>query len=242
MIEIRQFHHARGISQQFPQQGSYAKCLVAHETMEKVIMIKSEAYVTTLKESASARCKCNYIRRRTMSFSCIIRPHNSLKIRREMAKLCWIVLPHPPYSLVLSPPDFHCFGPTKNVIHGRKFREDEVIKQAKILAPTDPTELFPTGITCSFQNAGKPFTSKKTAEKQYLYIRYVIITKLNFSSFCHFCLCCAANGFPEKELGTEQKRQIIKYWYQITCMDVEDLAKHYYKWKKINMSVGSWTK
>jgi hypothetical protein len=33
---------------------SYANCLVAHETMEKVIIIKSEAYVTTLKESASA--------------------------------------------------------------------------------------------------------------------------------------------------------------------------------------------
>lgn len=35
---------------------------------------------------------------------------------------------------------------------------------------------------------------------------------------------------------------IIMYWYQITCMDVEDLAKHYYKWKRTNMSVGSWTK
>jgi len=51
-----------------------------------------------------------------------IRLHNSLKIRKEMAKLCWIVLLHPSYSLVLSPPDFHCFGPTKNAIHGRKFR------------------------------------------------------------------------------------------------------------------------
>jgi hypothetical protein len=35
--------------------------------------------------------------------------------------------------------------------------------------------------------------------------------------------------------------QITMYWYQITCMDV-DLAKHYYKWKKINKSVESWTK
>jgi hypothetical protein len=36
----------------------------------------------------------------------------------------------------------------------------------------------------------------------------VIITKLNFSSFCHFYLYCAANGFPEMELGTEQERQV----------------------------------
>jgi hypothetical protein len=76
------------------------------------------------------------------------------------------------------------------------------------LAPIDPTKLLPTGITCSFPDPGKPFTRKKTAEKQYLYIRYVIITKLNFSSFCHFCLCCAANGFPEMELGTKQERQM----------------------------------
>jgi hypothetical protein len=54
MIGITQFHNARGISQQLPQHGSYANCLVVHETMEKVIMIKYETYVTTLKESASA--------------------------------------------------------------------------------------------------------------------------------------------------------------------------------------------
>ena len=67
-----------------------------------------------------------------MSFSCIIRLHNSVNIREEMAKLCWIVLPHPPQSLVLSPPDFHCFGTTKNAIHGRKFWEDEVMNGTKI--------------------------------------------------------------------------------------------------------------
>ena len=76
------------------------------------------------------------------------------------------------------------------------------------MAPIDPTELLPTGITCSFLDAGKPLTSKKTAEKQYLYIKYVIIIKLHFSSFYHFCLCCAANGFLEMELGTEQERQV----------------------------------
>jgi hypothetical protein len=105
---------------------------VVHETMEKVIMIKYETYVTTLKESASAWCERNYIRRWMMSFSCIIRLHNSLKTRKAMAKLCWNVMPHPPYSLKLSPPDFHCSGPTKNAVHGKKFREDEVIKGAKI--------------------------------------------------------------------------------------------------------------
>jgi hypothetical protein len=54
VIGVRQLHHARGVSQQLPQQRNYANCLVAHETIEKVIMMKSEAYVTSQKESASA--------------------------------------------------------------------------------------------------------------------------------------------------------------------------------------------
>jgi hypothetical protein len=76
------------------------------------------------------------------------------------------------------------------------------------LDPIDPTDLLPTGITRSFPDAGKPSTRIKTAEKQYLYIKYVTITKLNFSPFRQFCLCCAANGFPKMELGTEQERQV----------------------------------
>jgi hypothetical protein len=102
------------------------------------------------------------------------------------------------------------------------------------LAPIDPTELLLTGITHSFPEAEKPLTRIiKTAEKQYLYIKYVTITKLNLSPFCQFCLSCAADGFPEMELVTEQERQvqgqIVMYWYRITCTDVKDLPKHYYK-------------
>jgi hypothetical protein len=52
--------------------------------------------------------------------------------RKEIAKQCWIVLTHPPYNLEVGPSDFHLFGPTKYAIHGRKFREVEVIKRAKI--------------------------------------------------------------------------------------------------------------
>jgi hypothetical protein len=132
MIGIRQFHHARGISQQLPQQGSYANCLVAHETMEKVITIKSEAYVTTLKKI----CKCTMQVQLHQKMNDVLLLHNKAAQQSEnkkmMAKPCWIVLPHTPNSLVLSPPDFHCFGPTKNAIHGRKFREDKVIKGVKI--------------------------------------------------------------------------------------------------------------
>ena len=113
------------------------------------------------------------------------------------------------------------------------------------MAPIDPTEFLPTGITCSFPDAGKPFTRKKTAEKQYLYLKYVIITKLNFNSFCHFVCVVQQMDILKWSLGQSRRGkcrgQKIKYWYQITCMDVEDLAKHYYEWKKINMSVGNWT-
>jgi hypothetical protein len=40
----------------------------------------------------------------------------------------------------------------------------------------------------------------------------------------------AANGFAEIELGRESKRgkymgRIVKYWYQIMCLDIEDSVK-----------------
>jgi hypothetical protein len=40
---------------------------------------------------------------------------------------------------------------------------------------------------------------------------------------------CAANGFADIELGRESRRgkSTVKYWYQIMCLDIEDLVKQY---------------
>ena len=41
---------------------------------------------------------------------------------------------------------------------------------------------------------------------------------------------CAASRFAEVELGRQSRRgkytgQIVKYWYRIVCLDIEDLVK-----------------
>jgi hypothetical protein len=59
-------------------------------------------------------------------------------------------------------------------------------------------------------------------------------------------LNCAANGFAELELGRDSRRgkckgQIVKYWYQVMFLSVENLVKQCYKRQKRNMSVRSWT-
>jgi hypothetical protein len=57
---------------------------------------------------------------------------------------------------------------------------------------------------------------------------------------------CAANGFAEMELGRGNRRgkcigQILKYWYWIMCLDIEEPIKQCSEWQKSNTSVRSWT-
>ena len=53
------------------------------------------------------------------------RPHTSLRTQEEITKFGWTVLPHPPYSPNLGPPDFHLFGPQKDTLRGTRFEDDE---------------------------------------------------------------------------------------------------------------------
>jgi hypothetical protein len=59
-------------------------------------------------------------------------------------------------------------------------------------------------------------------------------------------LICAASGSAEMELGRESRRgkcigQIVRYCYQIMCLDIEDLARQCSKWQNSNWSVRSRT-
>jgi histone-lysine N-methyltransferase SETMAR len=42
----------------------------------------------------------------------------------ELKEVKFDILPHPPYSPDLAPPDFHMFGRLKDTLRGRKFRDD----------------------------------------------------------------------------------------------------------------------
>jgi hypothetical protein len=57
---------------------------------------------------------------------------------------------------------------------------------------------------------------------------------------------CAANRFAEMELGRDSRRgkcigQIVKYWYRIMWLDVENPVKQCYELQKRNMNMRSWT-
>jgi hypothetical protein len=86
-----------------------------------------------------------------MPFSCIIRLHNSLQTREEIAKLCLTVLPYPPYSLNLDPSDFYLFGPLKNAIHKRKFWKERVNKGEKMWLQETPQDFNQQGLKAHFQ-------------------------------------------------------------------------------------------
>jgi hypothetical protein len=49
---------------------------------------------------------------------------------KTIRKLKSELLPHPPYSPDLAPPDYHIFGPIKDALRGRRLANDEEVKNA----------------------------------------------------------------------------------------------------------------
>jgi hypothetical protein len=75
------------------------------------------------------------------------RPHNAALTLETVRKLKWDVLPHLPYSPDLAPSDYHLFGPLKDILGGKKFRDfDEVIAAVRSLIDQQPKTFFDTGI------------------------------------------------------------------------------------------------
>jgi len=62
-------------------------------------------------------------------------------------KLKWNVLPHPPYSPDLAPSDYQLFGPLKEHLGGKRFRNnDEVIQDVQEWLRWQPKDFFLSGI------------------------------------------------------------------------------------------------
>jgi histone-lysine N-methyltransferase SETMAR len=55
------------------------------------------------------------------------RPHASGAVSEISEKYGWQVLPHPPYSPDMSPPDFDLFPKLKKPLHGKGFRSIEEV-------------------------------------------------------------------------------------------------------------------
>ena len=62
-------------------------------------------------------------------------------------KLKWNVLPHPPYNPDLAPSDYHLFGPLKEHLGGKGFRNnDEVVQDVQEWLRWQPKDFFLSGI------------------------------------------------------------------------------------------------
>jgi len=58
------------------------------------------------------------------------RPHTTAHTINTLQQLNWEVLEHPAHSPDLAPSDFHLFGPLKNALRGRRFADDDEVKEA----------------------------------------------------------------------------------------------------------------
>ena len=61
------------------------------------------------------------------------RPHAANMVRDKLQRFGWETLQHPPYSLDLSPCDFHFFGDLKKDIPERRFHSDESARVGEVV-------------------------------------------------------------------------------------------------------------
>ncbi|CAK9826575.1 Mariner Mos1 transposase [Anthophora retusa] len=75
------------------------------------------------------------------------RLHAALRTRQKLAALGWEILSHPPHSPDLAPSDYHLFLSLQNFLQGKKFKNEEDIRQelVQFFASRDKT-FFKNGI------------------------------------------------------------------------------------------------
>lgn len=75
------------------------------------------------------------------------RPHTSMTTRKELMRLGWDVLPHPPYSPDLAPTDYHLFRSLQNSLNGKTFTNEESTKRhLDWFFENKPKEFYERGI------------------------------------------------------------------------------------------------
>jgi len=75
------------------------------------------------------------------------RPHVAVRTTHTIQKLNWNALPHPPYSPDFAPSDYHLFGPLKDHLDGKRFRNNrEVIHNVQEWIHWQPKYFVLSGI------------------------------------------------------------------------------------------------
>lgn len=93
--------------------------------------VNSEVYCNQLKKLKRAiqNRRRGLLSRGVVFLQDNARPHTSRVTSSLLEQFGWEVLPHPPHSPDLAPSDFHLFLTLKNYLGGRRFLDDELLKE-----------------------------------------------------------------------------------------------------------------
>jgi histone-lysine N-methyltransferase SETMAR len=101
--------------------------------MPRGLTISSESYCDLLQNHLKPpiRSKC----RSLLSSGALLQHdnaclHTAHATAKKLTDLRLECIPHPAYSLDLTPSDYHVFGPLKEALSGKKFSMDDEIKEA----------------------------------------------------------------------------------------------------------------
>ena len=115
------------------------------------------------------------------------RPHNGKVVRELLDRYSWEVLPHPPYSPDMSPPDFDLFPKLKINMRSVCFSTLQDLSASatrrvrQLNCSTDLT------VSWTFQNVGmQPFDRRGTIRT----IRTKILSRTSGILFCRYCVLC----------------------------------------------------
>ena len=110
--------------------------------------INAEYYSALLEGlvKAATRNKRKRVQTSVLFLQDNIRPHMAARTMDTIQKLKWKVLSHPPYSPDLASSDYHLFGPLKEHLGGKRFRNyEEVIQAVQEWLLWKPKEFFLSG-------------------------------------------------------------------------------------------------
>ncbi|GFS07059.1 histone-lysine N-methyltransferase SETMAR [Elysia marginata] len=75
------------------------------------------------------------------------RPYTSVRTRETIASMGWTTLPRPSYSPDLAPSDYYLFGPIKQGLRGKHYKNDEEVKNAvNTRQKEQPIQFYEAGI------------------------------------------------------------------------------------------------
>jgi [histone H3]-lysine36 N-dimethyltransferase SETMAR len=126
-----------------------SKGILAVDFLTERRTINAEYYSTLLKEKVkpAIRNKRRKANKSVLFLHDNARPHTAKLTVQTLQELHWEVLPHPPYSPDLAPCDYYLFGPLKDFLGGRKFKNDEeVMTAAQEWLQRQPKSFYETGI------------------------------------------------------------------------------------------------